>query len=44
MILLNDHVAEEDLKVFRHIKEITAKVRSVSIFTRKASLLLFLVL
>ncbi|XP_077093156.1 histone acetyltransferase KAT6B isoform X2 [Siphateles boraxobius] len=25
MILLNDHVAEEDLKVFRHIKETTAK-------------------
>ncbi|XP_051772368.1 histone acetyltransferase KAT6B isoform X2 [Ctenopharyngodon idella] len=25
MILLNDHVAEEDLKLFRHIKEITAK-------------------
>uniref|UniRef100_A0A9J7YCM6 histone acetyltransferase n=1 Tax=Cyprinus carpio carpio TaxID=630221 RepID=A0A9J7YCM6_CYPCA len=26
MTLLNDHVAEEDLKLFRHIKEITAKV------------------
>ncbi|XP_052469029.1 histone acetyltransferase KAT6B isoform X2 [Carassius gibelio] len=25
MTLLNDHVAEEDLKLFRHIKEITAK-------------------
>ncbi|XP_051506773.1 histone acetyltransferase KAT6B-like isoform X1 [Myxocyprinus asiaticus] len=25
MILLNDHVAEEDLKLFRHIKELTAK-------------------
>lgn len=43
MILLNDHVAEEDLKVFRHIKEITAKVKE-SIFTRQASLLLFLIL
>lgn len=31
MILLNDHVAEEDLKLFRHIKEITAKVRRVYI-------------
>uniref|UniRef100_A0A672MI98 histone acetyltransferase n=1 Tax=Sinocyclocheilus grahami TaxID=75366 RepID=A0A672MI98_SINGR len=25
MTLLNDHVAEEDLKLFRHVKEITAK-------------------
>ncbi|TRY55407.1 hypothetical protein DNTS_034422 [Danionella cerebrum] len=25
MTLLNDHVAEEDLKLFRHIKELTAK-------------------
>lgn len=31
MTLLNDHVAEEDLKLFRHVKELTAKVRRVSV-------------
>lgn len=30
MTLLNDHVAEEDLKLFRHVKEITAKVWRVN--------------